>query len=238
MRDDTQTASSRAVTPVPAAVRRNHASALRSSVLSGVRGCVTSSRACTTSSGVPAPPRITRKLELADRGVVGRVRPFGRAVEQLCPRVTQRHDDRSIAGQPREKSLVHGHATDNGERPPADEERLDTRQREKLTFGAASRHQRDAARAVQRRRQSRLDAAMLVPEVTGADNPVIAILNLEHRETSETHGGARVVEQIVPFRLDAGNRRETKPIVVQQRALERRKPLGNRRHSRERDLRE
>ena len=117
-------------------------------------------------------------------------------------------------------------------------ERLDTRQCEKLAFGAARRHQRDAARAVQGRRQSRLDAAMLVPEVTGAENPVVAILNLEHRETGETHGRARVVEQIVPFRLDAGNRRETKPVVVQKRALERRQPLGNRWRSRERDLRE
>ena len=68
---------------------------------------------------------------------------------------------------------------------------------------------------------------MLVPEVTGADDPVIAILNLEHREAGETHRRARVVEQIVPFRLDAGDRREAKPVVVQQRALERRQPLGN-----------
>ncbi len=68
---------------------------------------------------------------------------------------------------------------------------------------------------------------MLVPEVTGADNPVVAILNLKHRETSEAHRRARVVEQIVPFRLDAGNRGEAKPVVVQQRALERREPVGN-----------
>ena len=139
----------------------------------------------------------------------------------------QRHDDHSIAGQPREKGLVHGHSTDHGERPPADAERLDARQCEKVAFGAAGRHQRDAVRAVQGGHQSRLDAAMLVPEVTGADNPFIAILDLEHRETRETHGGARVIEQIVPLRLDAGNRRETKPIVVQKRALERRKPLSN-----------
>ena len=63
--------------------------------------------------------------------------------------------------------------------------------------------------------------------IVASFNPIIAILDLEHRETRETHGGARVIEQIVPLRLDAGNRRETKPIVVQKRALERRKPLSN-----------
>ncbi len=45
MRDDTTIASSSAASAVPAAVVRNRESALRSSVLSGVRGWVTS-QAC------------------------------------------------------------------------------------------------------------------------------------------------------------------------------------------------
>ena len=60
---------------------------------------------------------------------------------------------------------------------------------------------------------------MLVPEVTGADDPAVAILNLEHRETGEAHRRPCVVEQILPFRLDAGDRRQTEAVVVRASAL-------------------
>jgi hypothetical protein len=54
MRDETHTPSTNATTPAPAAVKRNHESALRTSARSGVSGCVTCKRASTTSRGAPA----------------------------------------------------------------------------------------------------------------------------------------------------------------------------------------
>src|SRR5688572_14939406 len=97
-------------------------------------------------------------------------------------RMSERYDDRPVAGQPTEKRFVHRNTTDDCERPATSLKRLRTRQGEELAFGAARRHERRPARAGQRRRQSGLDAAMLVPEVAGADDRAVAILDLEHRQ--------------------------------------------------------
>ena len=78
----------------------------------------------------------------------------------------QRNDDGSIAGEAREKCLIDGDTADDGERAPAEDERPGAGQREEFTLGAASRHKSHAAGAAEGRRQARLDAAMLVPEMT------------------------------------------------------------------------
>ena len=60
---------------------------------------------------------------------------------------------------------------------------------------------------------------MLIPEMTRADDPAITILDLQHRKTGKTHRLTGVVKQIVPFRLHAGDRGQTEPVIVEKCAL-------------------
>jgi hypothetical protein len=68
---------------------------------------------------------------------------------------------------------------------------------------------------------------MLVAKMAGADDPPRLILDLQHREAGETHGRPRVAQKILPLGLDTGNGCEAEPVVVHERAAERREPLGN-----------
>ena len=153
IRDDTHTASSSAVTPVPAAVARNQESALRSSVRSGVSGWVTRKASLHDLERRSRAGADQRHLQLADRGIVAglaevrrrrSVRFPGLSESQcaepwdrrhLSPGIAQRHDDRSIAGEPRKKGFVHGDTAGQRERLIADRERLATPKRERSRSG-------------------------------------------------------------------------------------------------------
>ena len=170
MRDDTHTASSKAVSPVPAAVTTNHESALRRSVLRR-QGLSDLEPGLHDLDPRSFPASDQRNLELADGGVC-RGRLLLRAVDRFPPGIAaiRQSLDR---GQSSEERFVHGDATHDRERPAADHEGFAAREREKLTFRTRVATN-PTPRAGQRRGQSRLEAAMFVPEMTGAENPASA----------------------------------------------------------------
>ncbi len=136
--------------------------------------------------------------------------------------IDQRHDDRWIGDKASEKLVINSDTANQAEGATTKAERHDARQRDEIAVGRVNRHEGNVAFQVsQGSDELRVDTPVLIPEMSGADNLAVAVLNLKHREASELHGRAGIVAHVVHFWFDAGDRPQTEVEVVQECDLQR-----------------
>ena len=223
MRDDTHTASSKAVSPVPAGSRQTtnprcaEASRGRQG-LSDLEPGLHDLDPCSFPASDQRNPRARRRRSRRGRGCCRcrRKVPTGYRSERQSLDRAPVEQERFVDGDA--TTIVNARSST----------KFAAREREKLTLvqhseSPPTRHRAcwSAPRPVQ------LEAAMFVPEMTRSLESGLGILDLQHRQASETHGGARVVEQC--------SRSDSTPATAARRnrlsftsALERCQPVGNR----------
>ena len=134
------------------------------------------------------------------------------------------HGDRQlgIRRQARQEAGIDADPTHERKAAATEPERIEAREGQKRCLGRARPDERRASRGRQQPRQVRLQLIILVAKVARAHDPPLVVLYLQHREASQSHRVAGIVEQVAP--VAALKHRCPEAVIRGDRVLERGQP--------------